>query len=97
MKFWKDHASYPFKSHDAWFLTENIRWGYLPGSTEITATVDQVNREDIWRGAAAALGVAAADIPEGTSRGPETFFDGKIFDPANPTAYLDSLAIKAMV
>ena len=24
-------------------------------------------------------------------------FDGKVFDPENPTAYLDSLAIKAMV
>jgi nitrate/nitrite transport system substrate-binding protein len=97
MKFWKDYASYPFKSHDAWFLTENIRWGYLPGTTDITAAVDMVNREDIWRGAAAALGIAAADIPEGTSRGVETFFDGKVFDPANPSAYLDSLAIKAMV
>ncbi len=97
MKFWKDHASYPFKSHDAWFLTENIRWGYLPGTTDITASVDAVNREDIWRSAAAALGIAAADIPEGTSRGVETFFDGKVFDPANPSAYLDSLAIKAMV
>ena len=97
MKFWKDHASYPFKSHDAWFLTENIRWGYLPGTTDINASVDAVNREDIWRSAAAALGVAAADIPEGTSRGVETFFDGKVFDPANPSAYLDSLAIKAMV
>ena len=29
------------------------------------------------------------------SRGVETFFDGKIFDPDNPSAYLDSLAIKA--
>ncbi len=96
MKFWKDHASYPFKSHDAWFLAENIRWGYLPGTTDITATVDQVNREDIWRGAAAALAVAAADIPKGTSRGVETFFDGKVFDPADPGAYLESLAIKAM-
>jgi nitrate/nitrite transport system substrate-binding protein len=28
------------------------------------------------------------------SRGPETFFDGKVFDPANPAAYLASLAIK---
>ncbi len=27
MKFWQDHASYPFKSHDAWFVTEDIRWG----------------------------------------------------------------------
>ncbi len=96
MKFWKDHASYPFKSHDAWFLTENIRWGNLPSTTDITALVDQVNREDLWRAAAAALGVAAADIPTSTSRGVETFFDGKTFDPANPTAYLDSLAIKAI-
>lgn len=96
MKFWKDHASYPFKSHDAWFLTENIRWGNLPASTDITALVDQVNREDLWRAAATELGVAAADIPTSTSRGIETFFDGKSFDPANPAAYLDSLAIKAM-
>ncbi|WP_108396275.1 CmpA/NrtA family ABC transporter substrate-binding protein [Devosia submarina] len=97
MKFWRDHASYPFKSHDAWFLAENMRWGYLPGTTDIAATVDQVNREDLWRGAAATLGVAASDIPEGTSRGIETFFDGKVFDPADPGAYLESLAIKAMV
>lgn len=96
MKFWKEHASYPFKSHDTWFLTENIRWGKLPGDTDIKALVDKVNREDIWRAAAKELGVAAADIPEGTSRGPETFFDGKVFDPENPKAYLDSLTIKAM-
>ena len=97
MKFWKDNASYPFKSHDTWFLTEDIRWGYFPGKTDVKALVDQVNREDLWRDAAKDLGVAAADIPASTSRGPETFFDGKVFDPANPGAYLDSLAIKAMV
>jgi nitrate/nitrite transport system substrate-binding protein len=96
MKFWKEHASYPFRSHDAWFLTEDIRWGYLPASTDTAALIDKVNREDLWRDAAATLGIAAADIPESTSRGPETFFDGKIFDPANPTAYLDSLEIKAL-
>ena len=38
--------------------------------------------------------MAASDIPTSTSRGKETFFDGKVFDPANPTAYLASLAIK---
>jgi len=26
----------------------------------------------------------------------EKFFDGKLFDPENPQAYLDSLTIKAM-
>ncbi len=96
MKFWKDHASYPFKSHDAWFLTENVRWGYMPADTDITALVDKVNREDLWREAAKELGVAAADIPQSTSRGVETFFDGKVFDPENPQTYLASLAIKAL-
>lgn len=80
MKFWKDGASYPFKSHDTWFMTENIRWGNLPASTDIKALVNQVNREDIWREAAKDLGVAAADIPASSSRGKETFFDGKVFD-----------------
>ncbi|ABC94342.1 nitrate ABC transporter, substrate binding protein (plasmid) [Rhizobium etli CFN 42] len=96
MKFWKDGASYPFKSHDTWFMTENVRWGNLPGTTDIKALVNQVNREDIWREAAKDLGVAAADIPASSSRGKETFFDGKVFDPENPSAYLDSLSIKAV-
>ena len=95
MKFWANGASYPFKSHDTWFMAENIRWGKLAPDTDIKALVDQVNREDIWRAAAADLGIAAADIPATTSRGKETFFDGKVFDPENPAAYLESLSIKA--
>jgi nitrate/nitrite transport system substrate-binding protein len=94
MKFWMDHASFPFKSHDAWFLAENIRWGKFEPTTDINALVAKVNRADIWREAAKDLSVAAADIPATDSRGVETFFDGKTFDPANPSAYLKSLAIK---
>ncbi|MBE9189701.1 ABC transporter substrate-binding protein [Gloeocapsopsis crepidinum LEGE 06123] len=94
MKFWRDNASYPYKSHDLWFLTENIRWGYIPGETDTKALVDQVNREDLWREAAQAIGVPADEIPQSTSRGVETFFDGVQFDPENPTAYLNSLKIK---
>ena len=94
MKFWMDHASYPFKSHDAWFVTEDIRWGKFEPTTDINALVNKVNREDLWREAAKTLGVAAADIPATSSRGKETFFDGKVFDPADPQAYLKSLSIK---
>jgi nitrate/nitrite transport system substrate-binding protein len=94
MKFWQDHASYPFKSHDAWFVTEDIRWGKFEPSTDINALVDKVNREDLWREAAKQLSVAAADIPASPSRGKETFFDGKVFDPADPQGYLKSLSIK---
>jgi nitrate/nitrite transport system substrate-binding protein len=94
MKFWRNNASYPFRSHDAWFITEDIRWGKFEATTDVKALVDKVNRDDLWRDAAKALNVPAADIPATSSRGKETFFDGKVFDPENPQAYLASLGIK---
>ncbi|MCE8032738.1 nitrate ABC transporter substrate-binding protein [Billgrantia tianxiuensis] len=96
MRYWSDFASYPFQSHDLWFLTENQRWGYLPADFDSQTLIRQVNREELWREAAAALGVDGADIPDASSRGIETFFDGTTFDPENPQAYLDSLAIKRL-
>ena len=95
MLFWDSNASFPYKSHDTWFVTEDMRWGYLPANTDIDALVNKVNRADLWKEAAAAIGQQAA-IPASDSRGMETFFDGVVFDPENPKAYLDSLKIKAM-
>jgi nitrate/nitrite transport system substrate-binding protein len=94
MKFWSNNASYPFKSHDLWFLTENIRWGIIPADTDTKALVDKVNREDMWKEVAKALKVPDAQIPKSPSRGVETFFDGVKFDPAKPDDYLKSLKIK---
>ena len=94
MKYWRDHASYPFQSHDLWFLTEDIRWGKYDAGFDTKALIAKVNREDLWKEAAKTMGVAAADIPTSSSRGKETFFDGKVFDPENPAAYLKSLSIK---
>jgi nitrate/nitrite transport system substrate-binding protein len=95
MLFWADNASFPFKSHDAWFVTEDMRWGYLPASTDIDALVNKVNRADLWKEAAREINQEKA-IPSSDSRGKETFFDGVVFDPANPRAYLDGLTIKAI-
>lgn len=98
MKFWgeKGETSYPWKSLDQWFVTENIRWGKFEPDTNIKALVDKTNRSDLWIEAAKGLGLK--DYPTGDSRGPEKFFDGKVFDPADPMAYLKSLVIKrAMV
>src|SRR5262245_22076656 len=94
MKYWMDFASYPFQSHDLWFLTEDIRWGKFEPGFDTKGLINKVNREDIWRDAARTLGAPADQIPTSTSRGKETFFDGKVFDPENPTAYLKSLSIK---
>ena len=99
VRYWKTDkgsVSYPYKSLDLWFLTESVRWGFLPKTYLETSKnlIDKVNRSDLWKEAAKEAGIPAADIPTGDSRGVEKFFDGKVFDPANPKAYLDSLAIK---
>ncbi len=100
--YWKDDlgsVSYPYKSHDLWFLTETLRWNFHKGAIKdfdmAKQMIDRVNRQDLWIEAAKEAGIASADIPTSTSRGVETFFDGKTFDPEKPQAYLDSLAIKA--
>ncbi|WP_218081501.1 CmpA/NrtA family ABC transporter substrate-binding protein [Anthocerotibacter panamensis] len=95
MKFWQGAASYPYKSHDLWFLTEDIRWGVIPQKTDIKKLVEAVNREDLWKDAAKTIGQQAM-IPKSTSRGVEKFFDGIKFDPANPEAYLKSVKIKKL-
>jgi nitrate/nitrite transport system substrate-binding protein len=95
MKFWADNTSYPYQSHDLWFLTENMRWGNIPTDfVKAKEMIKKVNREDLWKAAATALKVDAAQIPTSTSRGVETFFDGVKFDPAKPEEYLKSLKIK---
>ena len=98
MKFWGDkgESSYPWKSLDTWFVTENIRWGKFEPTLDVKALVDRINRSDLWIEAAKGLGLTG--FPTGDSRGVEKFFDGKVFDPADPMAYLKSLSIKrAMV
>lgn len=99
VRYWKTDkgsVSYPYKSLDLWFLTESVRWGFLPKTYLETSKnlIDKVNRSDLWKEAAKEAGIPTTDIPTGDSRGVEKFFDGKVFDPENPKAYLDSLAIK---
>jgi ABC-type nitrate/sulfonate/bicarbonate transport system substrate-binding protein len=84
IKYWSNDGisvSYPYKSHDLWFLTEYRRWGLLDNDFELKETIDAVNREDLWKNAAKAIGVPDTNIPISTSRGIETFFDGLKFDP----------------
>ena len=90
--------SYPYKSLTLWFLIESMRWKFFPGTVDTVeqakAINDKVTREDLWRQAAREVGVPAKDIPTSSSRGKETFFDGVVYDPENPQAYLSALKIK---
>jgi nitrate/nitrite transport system substrate-binding protein len=93
IKFWENNASYPYKSHDLWFLYEDMRWGNRSPDFETKPLIDTVNREDIWREVAQKIGQEQA-IPASTSRGIEKFFNGLEFDPENPDAYLKAPIIK---
>ena len=90
--------SYPYKSLTLWFLIESLRWKFYPGTVDTIQQAEAINnrvvRDDLWLQAAKELGLPAKDIPTSPSRGKETFFDGTVYDPANPQAYLDSLKIK---
>jgi bicarbonate transport system substrate-binding protein len=90
--------SYPYKSLTLWFLIESIRWKFFPGTIDTIEQARAINdkgtREDLWRQAAKEVGVPVKDIPKGSSRGKETFFDGVVYDPENPQAYLNALKIK---
>jgi nitrate/nitrite transport system substrate-binding protein len=95
IKYWRDSASYPYKSHDLWFLTEDMRWGYRSPDFATKPLIDTVNREDMWREAAKLISQESA-IPASTSRGVEKFFNGLEFDPENPQAYLNAPKIRIM-
>ncbi len=46
MKFWgaSGEVSYPWKSLDTWFITENIALGQVPANTDVKALVDRTTR-----------------------------------------------------
>lgn len=66
-------ANFPWKSHAVWFMTQMLRWGQLEPPADFTATADRVMRTDVYRLAAAELGVGAPAVDyktEGTHAGP---------------------------
>jgi ABC-type nitrate/sulfonate/bicarbonate transport system substrate-binding protein len=52
-------ASFPWRSHAAWFAAQMVRWGQAPASDALVAGAEAVYRPDLYRQAAMALGVSA--------------------------------------
>lgn len=92
MRFFNDGAvSFPWLSDGMWFLTQLTRWGLLPQAPDYAAVARQVNRIDLYKQAASAVGGIA--LPASDMRS-STLFDGKVWDGSNPAAYADSFPIK---
>lgn len=102
-------ANFPWVSHGLWHLTQMYRWGQLTTPCNMLEVVRSVFRTDLYRKAAADLGLAAPshDLKfegrhagtwemDGYPMGPDLFFDGQWFDPAHAVAYLESFGVHSL-
>jgi nitrate/nitrite transport system substrate-binding protein len=100
--FYAQSASFPWRSHAVWVLTQFRRWGII-AETKSDAwyheMAEKTYRTDIYRAAFAALlaegKVKAEDLPADDYRSypAGNFIDGIAFDPQAPNAYLHKFAI----
>lgn len=65
-------ASFPWRSHAVWFLTQMRRWGQIGPDVDMAAIAEAVYRPDLYRAAAAALGVPAPLVDDKVEGGHAT-------------------------
>jgi NitT/TauT family transport system ATP-binding protein/nitrate/nitrite transport system substrate-binding protein len=82
--FHADFANFPWPSHAAWFLSQMLRWGQIERGVDVQGVAARVYRPDLYRTAAKALGLEAPSLDD---RVEDAFFDGRVFDPADPARY----------
>lgn len=71
-------ATFPWRSHAEWFISQMIRWGQIEKPINVKTTAESIYRPDLYREAAKALGVAYPTIDlktEGTNSKPWTLND----------------------
>ncbi|MBS5772480.1 MAG: ABC transporter substrate-binding protein [Enterobacter cloacae] len=91
MRFFNDGAvSYPWLSDGIWFLTQQKRWGLLKSDPDYLAVARQINRSELYKQAATAVG--GISVPTSLMRS-STLIDGKVWDGSDPAAYANSFAI----
>lgn len=85
-------ANFPWRSHALWFLTQMARWGQIEEPVNLYTIADRCYRPDVFRSAAAALGVAAPLIdekPEGTKDRAWLLEEATAPIPMPPSAFID--------
>ncbi len=92
MKFHADGAvNFPYLSDGMWFLTQFKRWGLVAEHPDYADVAAAVNRIDLYREAAAALGVPVPSDPMRTVR----LVDGAVWTGLDPAGFAPSPAILA--
>lgn len=98
-RFWQDshplrfhgggQVNMPYLSDGMWFMTQFRRWGLLRDDPDYLAIASAVQRLDIYREAADALGIA---VPAANLRS-STLTDGVVWDGTDPAAYAAGFAL----
>lgn len=64
--FYRYAATFPWRSHAEWFLTQMLRWGQIDKPIDIKQVAADVYRPDIYREAARELGIAYPTVDHKT-------------------------------
>lgn len=92
MKFYNDGlVPFPFLSDGMWFLTQHRRWGLLKSDPDYLAVARQVNQIELYKQAAAQVGVP---VPSGDMR-TSRLIDGAVWDGRDPERFAMGQAIHA--
>lgn len=85
IRFFSDgQVNYPWHSDGMWFLTQFRRWGLLKSAPDYAAIASRINRIDIWKDAATAIG---GITPPAQTMRTSTLMDGSRWDGTDPEHY----------
>lgn len=90
--FYRYAANFPWRSHALWMLRQMVRWGQLPADADLLAAAHATYRPDIYRLAAARLGVAVPTVDmkaEGGHRGAWKLGEGNAAVALGPDRFID--------
>ncbi|PIB45556.1 nitrate transporter [Pseudomonas sp. 2822-15] len=93
LRFFADgEVNLPYLCDGMWFMTQFRRWGLLREDPDYLGVARQVQQLDLYRQAAAAVGVPAGAPDMRSSQ----LIDGKIWDGSDPAAYARSFRLHAL-
>ena len=62
--FFRHGATFPWRSHALWLLTQMSRWGQIDSPLALRPIAERVYRTDLYREAAATLGLVCPAVDE---------------------------------
>jgi nitrate/nitrite transport system substrate-binding protein len=90
--FYRYAATFPWRSHAQWFITQMYRWGQIGEPLDIQQTAAAVYRPDLYREAAKELGIPYPILDEkteGTHAGPWTLSEATASIEMGPDLFFD--------